>query len=242
MCAPIVAVDAQQHPFGALLEDAGAVVGGAPAGVADHVGAGVLDHHLAMLVVQVDDGRGFGGEAVEEEFLAAEVLREGAMVVEVVVGEVGEDRCAELQTGDALLLHADRAHLHEAVLAAGLDHFGEQGVERHGIGGGVGGLAAARADVVGDGREQAALEAEVAEHVVEEGDGGRLAVRARNAHELEFAARVAVERIRGHRDGPAAVLDCHDRQRASRCACGLPSILASRWRGNRIRRHESCCG
>ena len=126
----------------------------------------------------------------------------------MVVGEVGEDRRAELQSGNALLLHADRADFHEAVFAAGFDHVGEQGVEGHGVGGRVGRLAAAGAHVVGNRGEQAAFVAEVAEEVVEQGHGRGLAVGAGDAHEAELAARVAVEGVRGHRHRRSTVF--HD--------------------------------
>ena len=183
----------------------------AAAGIAHHVGAGVLDHHLAVFVIQVDDRRRGRVQAVEEQLLAAEVLREGAVVVEVVVGQVGEDGHAEFQAGDPLLFDADGTDLHEAIGAAGLHHVGEQGVEGHRIGGRIGGLAAPGPDIVGDGGEQAALVAQAAEQVVQQGHGRGLAVRSRDAHEFQFSARMAVVGVRRQRNRLPAVGDCHDR-------------------------------
>ena len=73
-------------------------------------------------------------------------------------------------------------------------------------GGGVDGLAPAGADVVGDGRKQAAGVAQRAEQPVEQGDGRRLAVGAGDADEGELLRRMAVERGGHQGEGAAAVV------------------------------------
>ena len=127
-------VDAEEHSLEALLEDPGSMVGRALAGVGDDLGDGVLHHHGAVFVVGVDDGEGVLRQVVEEQFLAPEVLGEGLVVVQVVVGEVGEDAGGELQAGDAFLLHADGADFHEAVAAARIDHLREETVDGKRVG------------------------------------------------------------------------------------------------------------
>ena len=178
-----LAVDPQEHPVETLLEDAAGVVRGVFAGEGDDLRGGVLDHHGAVLVVEVDQRDGVLAELVEEAFLAAEILGEGLVVVEVVVRQVGEDGDLEAEARDAFLLDADRADFHEAVFAAGGDHLCEEGVQRDRVGGRVGGLAAAASDKVGNRGEQAAAISETAEEVIEERDRGGLPVGAGDADE-----------------------------------------------------------
>ena len=123
----------------------------------------------------------------------------------MVVGEVGEDARTETEPGDAVLLDADGTHLHEAVAAARVDHLREKAVDGDRVGGRVHGLAPPRADIVGDGRQQAAVVAEAAEEVIEQGDRRGLAVGAGDADELEFPGRVAVEIVGGEGEGLATV-------------------------------------
>ena len=122
------------------------------------------------------------------------------------MGEVGEYPRPELQAVDAVLVDPDRADFHEAVAASGLHHLGQQGVDGHGVGGGVGGLEPARPYVVGYRRQQAAFVAELPEHFVEQGRHGGLAVGAGHSHEAEPAAGVSVEAVRRRGDSGPAVL------------------------------------
>ena len=82
------------------------MVGCAAAGIAYALCPGVLEHYLSVLVVNIGDGGSFGGEIVEEELLATQILGKGAVVVKMVVGKVGEYAYFELQAGDSFLLHA----------------------------------------------------------------------------------------------------------------------------------------
>ena len=182
------------------------MVGHTPAGVRHLAGGGVLEHHLAVLVVDVGDGGGAGGQLVEEALLAAQVLREGAVVVQVVVGEVGEDADGEFQAGYPFLLHSDGTDLHEAVLASLLHHLCDQAVGGEGVGGGIGGLEPFSAHVVGDGGKQSAFVSHRPEQPVKQGDGGRLAVGAGYADQFERAARMPVECVRCVCDGLSGVL------------------------------------
>ncbi len=184
----LAAVDAQQHAVGVLLHDLAAEVGRRAQREGADRGARVLHHHLAVA------GERPAGQGVEERLLGPQVLREGLMVVEVVVREVGEDAAREVQAPDAVLHDGVRRALHEAVAAPGIDHLAEQGVEPDGVRRGVRGLGAARAHAVDDRRNEPRLVAQSPEQLVEERGRGGLAVGARNAHQLELAARVAVPR------------------------------------------------
>ena len=122
------------------------------------------------------------------------------------MGEVGEDTHGEVKAGDTVLLHADGAHFHEAVLATLFHHAGEQAVEGDGVHGGVLGLQALVSYIVGDRGQQAALVTQAAEQVVQQRDGGRLAVGAGDTHQRQLPGRMAVELICRQRHGLAAVL------------------------------------
>ena len=131
------AVYLKLHALEALLQDAGGMVGQSLYGVGDHLRLGVLHHHGAVAVIGIDEGDGALGQIVKEQFLAAEVFGKGLMVVQMVVRKVGEDAHAEVQARNAVLLHADGANLHEAILAAGIHHLGQEAVDGNGIGRGV---------------------------------------------------------------------------------------------------------
>ena len=175
-------------------------------GVGDKLGFGVLHHHEAVPVVGVDQRRGLFGQAVEEEFLATEVFGKGLVVVQVVVGEVGEDAHRKSESAHTFLLHADGAHFHEAVLAAMVHHVLQQGVDGHRVGRGILCLQTFSVYIVGDGGKQAAGVAQAAEQVVQQRYRGGFPVGAGDAHQAQFPGRVAIELVCGKRQGLPGVL------------------------------------
>ena len=98
-------VDFELHALEALFHYPAGVVGDAAAGVGNYLGLCVLDHDHAVAVVDVGDCVSVFGKAVEEQFLAAEILCERLVVVKMVVGQVGEDSDLEFEAGDSVLLH-----------------------------------------------------------------------------------------------------------------------------------------
>ena len=111
--------------------------------------------------------------------------------------DVREDASGEVQTACALLDDGVRRALHEAVVAACIDHPAHQGVQADGVGRRVRRLDFAAVDAVDDRRDQPRAVAQRAHQVVEQRCGSRLAVGAGDAHEPQLAARVVVEG-RGH--------------------------------------------
>ena len=83
------------------------MVGKSPYGVAHGFRLAVLKHYGAVAVVAVHYCKGLLGEGVEEEFLAADIFGEGLVVVQMVVGKVGENSGGELQAAYSVLLQAD---------------------------------------------------------------------------------------------------------------------------------------
>ena len=111
----------------------------------------------------------------------------------MVVCKVRKNPDFELQPCGTLLFNAYRTDFHKAVLAAGLHHLCEERVDGDGVCSSVRGLAAACAYIVCYRRKQSAFISQIAEHMVEQGDGSCLSVRAGDAHELEFAGRMSEE-------------------------------------------------
>jgi hypothetical protein len=62
------------------------------------------------------------GRSLRKALLDPSVRLDGAVVVEMVVAEHGEDPAVEVDTGDPTLVDRVRGHLHEAVAAAGTHH------------------------------------------------------------------------------------------------------------------------
>ncbi len=193
----LAAVDAQQHAVDVHLDDLAAEVGRRAQRVGRHARRRVLHHHAAVAVVDVHQREGVARQRVEEPLLGRDVGGEGAVVVEVVVGDVGEEGAGEAQPQRALLHEGVRRALHEAVGAAGVDHLAHHGVEADGVGRGVGRGQRAVTHAVDHRRDEARLVAQRLREVVEQRRRGGLAVGARHPDELQLAARVVVEG-RGH--------------------------------------------
>ena len=131
-------VQAQQHTVEEHLQHLAVVGGHLSQRVCRHAGAAVLHHDLAIAIVGVHDGKGPLRQAVEEQLLGADILLEGAVIVQMVVREVREARTAELQPSHAILHERVRRDLHKAVLAAAIDHLAQHSLQTQGVGCGVG--------------------------------------------------------------------------------------------------------
>ena len=180
----LLPVDAQKHAVEVHLDDLAAEIGHRAQRIGVYPGCGVLHHDAAVLVVGVRQGESPGGQTVEKELLGPDVLGEGLVVVEVVVGDVREDAACEMQPPRALLHDGMRRTLHEAVFAPFVGHLAHHGVQPHGVGRGVGRLDDAFADFVDDRRDQPGLVAQCPHQVVEQCCGRGLAVGAGDAHEF----------------------------------------------------------
>lgn len=122
------------------------------------------------------------------------------MVVEMVVGYIGEYGTTECESVDSALMKGVGTYLHETVLASFVHHHAHQSVESDGVLSGIGRLEPFGADVVGYCRQQAAAVSQICEQVVEQGGNGGFAVCPRHAYQIEVPARVQ-EKIAGYRCG-----------------------------------------
>ena len=186
------AVDVQEHAVDAVFHYIGAEVGLAPQAVGVHARTRVLHQYARVRVVGVDERPCACGQCVEEHFFGFEIGLEGAVVVEMVAGEVGEHASGETQACYASLRAGVAAHFHCGECAAFGHHFGQERVEFERVGGGVGGGYGAVGDAVHHCAEQSCPQACAARHVVEECCYGGFAVGAGDAYEREAARGVAV--------------------------------------------------
>ena len=179
------------------LDDLAAEIGHRAQRIGAHRSRRILHHHAAVAVVDVRQRESPFGQVVEEEFLGPDVFGEGLVVVEVVVGDVGEDAAREIKTPRALLHDGVRRALHEAEFAPRVGHLAHHGVQADRVGGRVGRLDLAAVDLVNHRRDQPGLVAHGPHEVVQQRHGRGLAVGSGDTHQFQFAARKAVEG-RGH--------------------------------------------
>ncbi len=60
-------------------------------------GPAVLQHHLSVLIILVDQGECIFGQVVEKTFFYCQILPEILVIIEMVAGEVCEDPPVEFQ-------------------------------------------------------------------------------------------------------------------------------------------------
>ena len=131
------------------------------------------------------------------------------MVIEVVVGDVREDAPGETQAPGALLHDGVGGDLHEAVVASRVGHAAQHFVQADGVGGRVGRFEGLVVDPIDDRGDQPGPVSEGPYQIVEQCHGGRFAVRARDADQLQLAARMTVESRRHVGHGRVGIFHDH---------------------------------
>ena len=140
-------------------------------------------------------------QGCEQPFLRREITLHRPVIIEMVTGQVREDADIELDAVDPLLVERMRAHFHHARLAVRLQHLRHHLVNLDGFRRGALRGNHAIANLVTHGAHQAGLDVRrFKDRLDHEGDG-RLAVRSRDANDLQLRARVLVigSRGAGHR-------------------------------------------
>ena len=130
--------DIQQHTVEQHLKHLATEISQRTQRVTAHLRHGILHHHLAIAVVYIRKSKCPLGQTIEEAALRLDVLGKGAVVVEMIVREVGEDTATELQTTNSVLHHRVRRHLHKAVVATLVYHLAQHCVQADGVGRSVG--------------------------------------------------------------------------------------------------------
>ena len=194
------------------LDVLGPEVGVALEGIGEHPPPGHLPELVAPRVVEVEHRVAVLAQVgVEEQALGREVGVHVAVEIEVVAGEVGEDRDLEAAPEDALQAQGVRGHLEHAVGAARVDHLLEEMLEIRGFGSGADGFLHAVGDPVLHRAQEAHRARSRAQHGVYEVGRGGLSVRPRDSHELETIGGMAQERRGELREGHARVRDLEPR-------------------------------
>ena len=115
------------------------------------------------------------------------------MIVEVIVGDIGEDGTCKLQSLDPVLMDGVTAALHEHMGATGIHHAAQQRIEADGIGGRMGRRDLFMSDLAAYGRDQSGRMIEGTEETVQQGGDGRLSVGAGDADQFEVFGWASVE-------------------------------------------------
>jgi hypothetical protein len=158
----------------------------------------------ALLVVDVDHC-GAQPWPAEQRALGCPVGGHVAVVVEVVLREIGELRHRDARAREALVDQADRRRLHRAPGEAARDEAGERGLQHHRVGRGQAGGQQRRAGGAGAWRfadteraDHAAAPPERAQRLGGPPRHRGLAVGAGDSHHIERVAGLAVPRIGDH--------------------------------------------
>ena len=154
---------------------------------------------------------------VEQAPLGGEVVLHRRVEVEVVLGEVGEDRDGEVDRVGAAQLERVGGDLHGAALIPGVDHLPERGLKVDGLRGGALDLPLHPSDDRLHGAEQGAPVARGLQQRPHEEGRGRLAVGAGDPDHPQHGRRIAREagRRAGHglADGRDSQLGHAERER-----------------------------
>ena len=164
-----------------------------------------------VIVVEVGDGHP-AAVGDEQARLGLEIGGERAVVVEVVVREIGEARRREPRAVDPVLRERVRRHLHRDGANALVAHAGQQRLEIGGLGGRQPDGHDAVADAGAGGPDQAGPLPRRRRDRVQEVGGGGLAVGPRDADAPQRARWVALDARRHRAEDPAHVgdLGLHD--------------------------------
>ena len=154
-----------------------------------------LHQALAVLVFYVDHGhtRRFCARSLKENCLGGEIIFHGAVIVEMVAGQVREDGNVEWNAVDALLLQRVRGDFHHRLGAPSVEGAREELIQlesfRSGVRSGIGLVL----DAIFDGPNQRCLAPAGAQHGIEKERRRGLAVRSRDPRDRQLFCGTAVE-------------------------------------------------
>ena len=156
------------------------------------LGAQKLQQATTVRVVGIDDGWGLR-VFQKEAGLDGEVGLHRAMVVEMVLREIGESGEGETAGPHTRLVDGMAGNLHHRGAAPGRDHVGEGGLERSGIRGGAIGRGIMSGPLHRHRGEQPGEQSPLSQHIAQQPRGRGLAVRSRNAAKQKTLGRSAIE-------------------------------------------------
>ena len=177
------------HPLGSHGQIADAQLGGLIA-----EGAAPAGHPLRLQpfrqlpapgIIHVHHGAAAQQRLAEQQRLGLEIGLHRGVVVEVVLGEVGEDGAGEAAAGDALLFKSMGAHLHRPDARTGGHRLGQLALQKIREAGGVLGGDAVAGPAVDQGAEQGGGAAGAGRQMLDQVGGRGLAVGARHPEQFD---------------------------------------------------------
>ena len=158
-----------------------------------------VDELCAVTVVNVDDGdrlrlASLFGQAGEKFHLRLEIILHRPVKIEMVLGEVGEDRDVPFEATNPVLRERVRRDLHRGGLAASVDHLREQFLNFERLGRCPNRGQNPVHDFVAHRPEQSATHARFLTNMFDQERRGRLAVRAGHRGEFQSARGPFIER------------------------------------------------
>ncbi len=161
---------------------------------------------VGVVAVEHGEARRRTAGALEQALLGGEIRFHGAVKIQVVAGQVGEDRGVEGQAVHASQLQRVRRDFHGDVGPAFRFQFGEQPHQVERFRSGIGRRQDTAGQVILDGPDKRRGGAGGAQHGVDQVAGGRLPVSPGDAGQLEAFVGTAVEIARGQGERAPAVL------------------------------------
>ncbi|MPM77010.1 hypothetical protein SDC9_124009 [bioreactor metagenome] len=78
-----------------------------------------MEHHQSIFIICIRDSDCFGIQFVEEPFFHFQVFIEGFMVIQMIVGNIGETCDFEMQPFNSVLVDSMRGNFHKGVFTTG---------------------------------------------------------------------------------------------------------------------------
>ena len=169
----------------------------------------ILHHDLSVTVIAVDQGKAAGRKVVKEQLFGPDVFIKCFVIIEVVMGNIGEDATGKFKTCYPLLGQGMRADFHKGILTACIHHFLQQTVQLHRIRCGMGSPDGFLADIIADGGQTARFITECREKPVKEGHGCGLAIGSGYAHQFQPRGGIVIKVGSHHSQRPGTVLYLH---------------------------------
>ena len=164
-----------------------------------------IDEFPAPVVITIDDHftSSLVGHGLEQDALGVEVVFQGAMVIQMVLGQIGEHGRLEGDAVHAVLMQGVGGDFHRHGAAAIRAHGGQMLLNFQGLRRGVSGRDQLAAQVVMNRAKQTAAHLGLIEQVMNQEANGGLAVGARDARDGQVFGRKSMEGGSGERQGHA---------------------------------------
>ncbi len=126
----LMAVERHEGAIETALDHAACEIGHSTQRICVAACRGVLEHHLAIAVVEVGESERRAGQPVEKRFLGGKISVDRLVIIKMVAGEIGEHASGEMQSGYTVLVGGVGAYLHCGHRASGHHHAVQKLVER----------------------------------------------------------------------------------------------------------------